>query len=256
VPALLFAPRTPRADAPVVVHVGEEGKPRALEPATLPVRLARNGFRVLAIDVRDTGEGALCVSPRFPVRWEGKLTAYDPDLWRREMLAIRALGVGRSRSGLRVLDILRAGDLLDERGLLGAGYAIVGEGRLGIEALKAAALDARAAAAIAVRTLVSYRMITDHPYYNQDQHVWTPGALKDYDIPDLPILIAPRPVAFIGPVDHMTQPVGLSELRRRFRGARVAYATAGQADGLVLALARGRPSVGRKVVEVLGRGEP
>ena len=251
IPSLLFTPRTPRAHAPVVVHACEEGKPGAVEPATLPVLLARKGFPVLSIDARDTGEGALCEIPAFPARSNGKLCAYHPELWRREQLAIRALGLGRSRSAMRALDIIRAGDLLEERGLSDEGYVVVGEGRLGVCALKAAAFDARTAAVAAVRTLASYRMITDNPYYNQFQHFWTPGALKDYDIPDLPALVAPRPVAFIAAVDHMTRRVEKTELRRRFAYARAAYAAAGHPGGLILAPAPRLSSICRRVVDLL-----
>jgi len=256
VPALLLTPKDLCAGAPVVVHACEEGKPSALEPDSLPVLLARHGFRVLAIDVRDTGEGALCDNPPFPDRHRKGLCAYIPELWRREFLAIRALGVGRSRSGMRVLDIIRAGDWLKARGLLGSGFAVVGEGRLGVEALKAAALDTRVAAVAAVGTLASYRLITDNPYYNQFQHFWTPGALKDYDIPDLPALVAPRPAAFIGAVDHMTRPMGKAELRKRFAWAKAVYSAAGSADNLIVAPAADLVHIGQKIADVLLRVIP
>jgi hypothetical protein len=181
------------------------------------------------------------------------MCAYIPELWRHELLAIRALGVGRTRSGMRVLDILRAGDWLNSRGLLGRGFAVVGEGRLGIEALKAAALDPRVVAVAAVRTLASYRLITDNPYYNQFQHFWTPGALKDYDIPDLPALVAPRPVAFVGAVDQMTRPLGKADLARRFVWAKAAYALAGSPDALILDTEQDQARISQRLVDVLHR---
>lgn len=256
VPALMLTPRALHPRAPVIVHACEEGKPRALTPDSLPVLLARQGFRVLSLDVRDTGEGALCDSPPFPDHHRKGMCAYIPELWRREMLAIRALGVGRSRSGMRVLDIIRAGDLLKERGLLGQGFAAVGEGRLGVEALKAAAFDERVCAAVAVRTLASYRLITDNPYYNQYQHFWTPGALRDYDIPDLPVLAAPRPVAVLGAVDHMTRPVAEAELNRRFAWPKAAYAAAGSRDALVLASEQDQVRISQRIAGMLLRAAP
>jgi cephalosporin-C deacetylase-like acetyl esterase len=253
VPALLLTPTVPRPGAPVLVHACEGGKPQTLNPESLPVRLARQGFRVLSIDVRDTGEGALGDSPPFPECHRKGMCAYIPELWRREMLAIRALGVGRSRSGMRVLDLIRAGDLLEARGLLGHGFAVVGEGRLGVEALKAAALDARVCAVAAVHTLAAYRFITDHPYYNQYQHFWTPGALKDYDIPDLAALAAPRPAALIGAVDHLTRPVGRAGLSRRYAWARACYAAASAPDALMLVPAKDAAESCRRIVEILRR---
>jgi hypothetical protein len=251
VPALLLTPKSLRCDAPVVVHACEAGKPRTLNADSLPVFLARSGFRVLSLDVRDTGEGALCDTPPFPDRHRKGMCAYIPDLWRRELLAIRARGVGRTRSGMRVLDILRAGDWLESRGLLGRGFAVVGEGRLGVEAFKAAALDARVTAVAAVRTLASYRLITDNPYYVQYQHFWTPGVLKDYDIPDLPSLTAPRPAAFLGAVNHMSQPLDKTELLKRFAWARKTYAATGHADRLILGAESDPGAVYRTLVDVL-----
>lgn len=251
--ALLLTPNRLRGGLPTVVHAAEDGKLKAFEPGSLPGSLVRQGFRVLCIDVRDTGEGALCETPPFPDRHRKGLCAYMPALWRRELLAIRALGIGRSRSGMRVLDIIRAGDWLKERDLIKTGFVVVGEGRLGIEALKAAALDSRVTAVATVRTLASYRFITDNPYYNQYQHFWTPGALKDYDIPDLPALAAPRPVAFIAPVDHMTRVVGKLDLHRRFAWARAAYTVAGKPEALVLEPETHPARIGRRVGEFLLR---
>ena len=253
IPALLLTPKHPREGVPTVIHACEDGKPKTLNPDLLPVFLARHGFRVLSIDVRDTGEGALGDSPPFPEHHRKGMCAYIPELWRREMLAIRALGVGRSRSGMRVLDIIRAGDWLESRGLPEGGFAVVGEGRLGVEALKAAALDARVTAVAAVRTLASYRLITDNAYYNQCQHFWTPGALKDYDVPDLPALVAPRPVGLVGAVDHMTRTMGKADLLKRFSWAKAAYAVAGSPDGLVLAPEEEPIRVGQQVIEILLR---
>jgi hypothetical protein len=264
IPSLLFTPNTPRANAPVVIHACEEGKPKTPDSGTLPVFLAAKGFRVLSIDVRDTGEGALCEIPKFPFKDPtshknpffadkkvGTLCAFDPHMWRRELLAMRALALGHTRSGMRSLDIIRAGDFLKERGLLGKGYVAIGEGILGLCALKAAAFDARAVAVIALRTLVSFRMVTDNTYYNQFQYVWTPGVLKDYDIPDLPALVAPRPVAFISAIDQNTKPIDLTDLNRHFSYAQKCYAAAGCPNGLILKQVRGLPSIFKNVVEVL-----
>ena len=251
VPALLLLPRDARPDAPVVVHAGESGKPAALEPVTLAVALARTGLPVLSIDARGTGETSLCDvddSDTWPARtrnWRN----FNGARWQHDQLAIRALSVGRSRSGMRVLDVLRAAELVRARGgLRGRPVALVGEGRGGVWAMKAAAFDRRIAAAAAVRTLASYRMLVDKPEYNQFEHFWVPGALLDYDVPDLPALVAPRPVLVLDPVDQMSRRLGAAAAGRVFAYARRVYRASGRRNALVIRRTAGTAASQARVI--------
>ena len=256
VPGLLFLPADCVADAPVVVHAAEQGKPRSLDPLPLPARLARRGVPVLSIDVRDTGEtstGGFDDSDNWPAKsrdWR----AFNGTRWLHDQLAIRALSIGRSRSAMRVLDLLRAVDVIRGRaGLKGRPVILVGEGRGGIWAMKAAAFDRRIAGAAAVGTLASYRMLTDHPYYNQFEHFWVPGALLDYDVPDLPALVAPRPVWLLDPVDQMTRRLGEATARKLFTYARRVYEALGSSDALVVRRTAGTSaSQARSLADFLG----
>jgi len=251
IPGLLFTPSDADPMLPVVIYAGEHGKPATLTPGPVPLLLARRGCLVLAIDVRDTGETSLC-----PVEPRTKWRDYHPERWKHDCLAIRALAIGRSRCAMRVLDVVRAVDVLDERGTLAdRAVAVVGEGRGGIWAMKAAAFDPRIAAVAAVRTLASYRLITDNVYYNQFEHFWVPGVLADYDVPDLPVLVAPRPLAILSPVDHMSRPLSERAIKKCFAHARGAYALLGRPDALVLARAAAGASVARTVVEFLRHAE-
>jgi dienelactone hydrolase len=237
VPALLLAPRGAGPGAPVVIHAAECGKPTSLRRSSLPLRLARRGCRVLSVDVRDAGEtslGPILDDDNWP---EGSTDwrAFNGRRWAHDLLAIRALGVGRSRSAMRVLDVVRAIDLLGRRGLLKRGGPfLVGEGRGGAWCLKAAALDRRAAGVCAVRVLGSYRMITDNHYYKQFEHFWVPGALADYDLPDLPALVAPRPVLVLDPVDQMSRRMPEKSARRLYGFARATFGALGNPRGLAV----------------------
>jgi len=257
VPALLFLPEKGRPDSAVVVHAGERGKPAELEPASLPVRLARSGHPVLSIDVRDTGETSLrpiTNEDNWPPKsrnWRN----FNGTRWDHDLLAVRALALGRSRSAMRTLDIIRAVDLVQKRPDLGKRPVVIaGEGRGGIWAMKAAAFDARIAAVAAIRTLPSYRLLTDNRYYNQFGHFWVPGALLDYDVGDLPALVAPRPVWILDPVGQMTRRLTETKTKRSFKYARGAYALLGHPDALVIQRTAGTPaSLARHVAGRMSR---
>jgi hypothetical protein len=103
-----------------------------------------------------------------------------------------------------------------------------------------------------VRTLASYRMITDHPEYNQFGHFWVPGALLDYDLPDLPELVAPRPVLMLDPVDQMSRRLDAAAAQKLLRPARAVYRALGVPDGVAVERTAGSPaSLARHIAERL-----
>jgi cephalosporin-C deacetylase-like acetyl esterase len=255
VPGLLFVPDGCDADAPLIVHTSDAGKPIAIEPAGLSIRLMRAGYPVFSIDVRDTGE--TCIGPvddsdTWPPRsrnWRN----FNGMRWRHDLLAIRALGVGRSRTAMRALDLIRAIDVMEEGGdLAGRQVVLLGEGRGGIWAMQAAAFDRRVAAVAAVRTLASYRFLTDLAEYNQFEHFWVPGVLLDYDVPDLPALVAPRPVWLLDPVDGMSSRLDAGDAADRFAYARRVYERLGASDALAVQRTSGSAaSVVRRLADQL-----
>jgi cephalosporin-C deacetylase-like acetyl esterase len=252
IPSLCFVPDGCPGDAPVVVHVSEAGKPTTLGPQSLPVRLMRTGLPVLSIDVRDAGETSVCEIdnrdnwPEKTRNWRD----FNGTRWTHDVLAIRSWGFGRTRSGMRVLDVLRAVDLAGELpGFRSRRVVAVGEGRGGVWVLKAAAFDTRVVAVAAVKMLASYRFITDHVEFNQFEHFFVPGALLDYDLPDLPALVAPRPVLLLNTVDGMSKPLSDAAARRAFAFARDAHDAL---DGaFTLARVAGPASVAKRVAGIV-----
>jgi pimeloyl-ACP methyl ester carboxylesterase len=248
IPSLLFLPRELRPERPVVVHASEAGKPTDTEPMSLPIRLMQWGWPVLSIDVRDTGETSVCTEVRGK-KWRD----FSDCRWRHDRLAIRALALGGSRPALRTLDVLRAVDLLQERAeLRSRNVVVVGEGRGGIWALKAAAFDRRIKAVACLGMLASYKLLTENRYYNQLNHFWVPGVLLDYDIPDLPALIAPRPVWILDPIDHMSKRPSEASAGNWFRYSRGVYRVLGQPQGLIIARTAGSvASAAKRVAQLL-----
>jgi hypothetical protein len=207
--------------------------------------------------VRDVGEtsiGPLHDRDNWPPRtrnWRN----FKGSRWAHDRLAVRALGVGRTRSGMRVLDVIRAVEFMRQRFSGNLQIALVGEERGAIWGLKAAALDRRIGTVVALRMLPSYRLLTESPEYNQFDHFWVPGALLDYDVCDLPALVAPRCVAIADAVDQMGRRLTVPESSRFFGYARRAYRELGASANLsVVRTAGSAAAAARAVLAALDQG--
>jgi len=219
-PALLIAPRE-GARGPVFVHAAELGKPQKLGEAALPFRLALAGHRVLSVDVRGTGELDLERGKRTQV------SRYDQIHFRRDSLAISSTSAGRTMLGQRAFDLIRCVDYLRAReDTADAPVVLVGERVGGSWCLAAAVADERPAAVATVGTLASYRLIIENKWNNLREYFWVPGALADYDLCDLPALIAPRPVALINVVDQMVHVMDADAIRAEYAWAARYYEAA------------------------------
>ncbi len=102
----------------------------------------------------------------------------------------------------------------------------------GVWALSAAAFDARPAGVICVNTVPSYKLIVGSRYYNTRDYFWVPAALKDFDLPDLIGLVAPRPAVLIDPRDALLKPLARTQCRDLCHWARGAYHILGKPQGL------------------------
>ena len=204
-PALLLTPKQPKADAPVIVHASQWGKPTQPASPSVALSLVRNGYIVFAIDARGAGE--------TDARKDTTLkpaTHYDPPQWSVDSAAVCLAYANTTALALRALDVIRAVDYVQgQKALAGRGVILVGEELAGLWALVAAAFDPRPAGVVCVGMVPSYKLIVGSQYYKVRDYFWVRGALVDYDIPDLPALVAPRPVALIDSVDAMLEPLSV-----------------------------------------------
>ncbi|GAH43678.1 unnamed protein product, partial [marine sediment metagenome] len=220
-PALFIAPKQ-GTRGPVFVHAAELGKPQEPDESALPFRLALAGCRVLSVDVRGMGELDIERGKRTQV------SEYDPIHWRRDSLAISSTGGGRTMLGQRAFDLVRCVDYLRSReDTAEAPLVLVGERLGGSWCLVAAVADERVSAVATVGTLASYRLIIDNKWNNLREYFWVPGALADYDLCDLPALIAPRPVALINTVDQMLHVMETDAVQEEYSWAAKYYEVAG-----------------------------
>ena len=199
-PAALLSPEG--AEGPVVIHVAEAGKPREMDTESLVLELAKRGVRVLSVDVRGIGEADISAQP-----WPNPSNGYEPAQWRRDSLAASCAYGKTTMLALRTYDVIRCVDWV--RAEVGdVPVMAVGEGLGGVWAMLAAAFDERIEGVACRHTLVSYRHLVGTELYSLQGYFWVPGALRDYDLPELPRLIAPRPVLLLGAVDGQGKTVG------------------------------------------------
>jgi len=222
-PGLLLRPRSPAPNAPVILHASQWGKPTKPDAPSLALSLVRRGFTVFSIDARGSGE----TDPRQGQTLR-EMTQYDPLQWRVDSAAVSLAYADTTALALRAFDLIRALDALQATpSLADRPVALVGEELAGLWALVAAAFDPRPVAVCCVRMTPSYKLITGSQYYKVRDYFWVASALMDYDIPDLPALAAPRPVALIDPVDALLEPLDLDACRAHCRWASEVYALLG-----------------------------
>jgi cephalosporin-C deacetylase-like acetyl esterase len=202
-PALLLRPRKAKPAATLVLHVAEIGKPADPGKPSLVLELVRKGFTVFSLDVRGAGE----TDPRNRPAMK-PLEFYDPQQFQFDSCAVRCAGFGTTLLAMQAFDVIRANDYLAARSdLARQRVVLLGEGLGGVWTLAAAAFDPRPAGVITVGTVPSYKLIVGAQYYASRDYFWVPGALRDFDLPDLVALAAPRPAILVDPADAMLAPL-------------------------------------------------
>lgn len=207
IPALLIKPNDIKAnDCPIFIYTSDQGKPERFVDTLMPFKLANDGFIVLAIDVRGTGE----TSPTASLPITDKYASYTPIQWRHDVLAIQSTTFNRTMPGMRVLDMIRAVDFINSRDdLKGRNVVAVGEGLGGLWASLVSIFDSRVKGVVTIGTLPSYKPLITSKYYNVNPgYFWLPGALTDFDILDLMRLVSPKQNIWIDPIGYLGEKLG------------------------------------------------
>lgn len=228
-PAALLQPK-PAGEGTVVLHVAELGKPTSATQSSLALELARAGHVVFSVDVRGAGE----TDPRTRATLL-PLTRPDSQQWAFDFSAADSAQAGTTMTAMQIFDVIRATDYLAGRAdLRGRPIILLGEGFGGVWALGAAAFDDRPAGVVCVRTVPSYVLIVAAQYYQIRDYFWVPGALRDFDLPDLAALIAPRPTVLINPIDAMLEPLEVDRCWAMYGWPRDVYRALGAPDALAI----------------------
>jgi dienelactone hydrolase len=174
-PAWLFVPEQAPSGR-VVFSVHERGKEADAALDGRIEQLVRSGVRVLAVDLRGTGQTQQTGQTKWGLidaDWQDVCTAYC---------------LGQSYVGMRAEDVLSVARYAAEHldGGPGAAVDLTATGNVGVPALHAAALEPSLFASVKLsQTLVSWasvieRRVTLKQYANVVQ-----GALLEYDLPNL-----------------------------------------------------------------------
>lgn len=109
---------------------------------------------------------------------------------------------------MRTFDIIKGVDFIKSRDeLRNRDIVIIGEGSGGLWAITAAAFDERINGIVTIGTLPSYMPLIENKYYNNVWgYFWLPGALRDFDIPDLAKLASSIKQVWINPVNQLGEP--------------------------------------------------
>ena len=154
-----------------------------------PILAAQHG--VVALDLRGWGE----TEPHF----SDVKADFDWELF----FAYRGLEIGKPLLGQRMKDLLANAPRYAGRRTWG----LVGVGPGAIVAAHAAALDARVERLITVNGLASYRALAEDPLASHPFSAYLPGVVGQYDVRDLYMAVAPRPVLAVNPLDSRGRPL-------------------------------------------------
>ena len=169
-PGLTYHPAQPIRDAYLYLH--EDGKIADGAPGGPIEKLVKEGYVVVAIDLRGIGETA-----------SGKPDALLGD----SKTYFLAYLLGRPLVGLHTEDALAGGHFVaNYKTKTPRRVHLIGVGRAGIAALHAAALEPDLFASVTLRrTLPSWTSIIKQPVPQGQLTTTVHGALKTYDLPDL-----------------------------------------------------------------------
>jgi hypothetical protein len=191
IPAFLAVPANPSSEAGALLYVDGRGKSAA---APRLEQWMKNGVIVMGIDVRGRGENAGRPEPR----------RYTDDWFGDVSNAFAAFHLGKTLVGMRAGDIARAVDVLTSRPDLQArSIRAIGAGAAGVATLFAAAFDQRINSVELERTLVSYRSVVESRLHRGVLEDVVPGALREFDLPDVIAAMGPKVARVSDPVDAM-----------------------------------------------------
>jgi dienelactone hydrolase len=169
-PGLTYHPPMPRGEAYLYLH--EDGKLADGAPGGPIEKLVKDGYVVVAVDLRGIGETAAGKPDALLGGWKNYYLAYL---------------LGQSLVGLHTEDALTAGHFVAHyKTKTPRKVHLVAVGRAGIPVLHAAALAPEAFATVTLRQpLESWSSIVSRPVPTGQLPLTVHGALEVYDLPDL-----------------------------------------------------------------------
>jgi cephalosporin-C deacetylase-like acetyl esterase len=222
IPSVLFLPDSGPPRKPVVFIAEGEGKSATI---TASDRLARAGFIVLSVDLRGMGE------TQIPPENDSEFYRYFGD-YEDGMTSIL---MNRTLAGMRARDIVRGLDMLSARADVDTDkLSAIGRNGAAVPLLYAALFDKRLKAVALEGMLVSYDAVATTRLQRVIFEQIVPGALIDFDLPDLVSALAPRTVWLSDGATPTHTAVPRAEFVQAYAPALRAFTLAGAPDALRL----------------------
>jgi len=185
IPYLLLIPLKPNNKAIIYLH--PSGKSAEASAGGEMEWFVNNGFTVLAPDLIGTGETGPGV-----FHGDAFIEGNSHNLWYASML------IGRSILGIRTGDVVRLRSLLRNSNEV---YGVARKEMCPV-LVHAAAFDTTIKRIALIEPYSSYQSIVMNRFYrSQFVHSLVPGALMEYDLPDLEAGLAPRKLLIAGVTD-------------------------------------------------------
>jgi cephalosporin-C deacetylase-like acetyl esterase len=209
-PMLAFIPNGD-GPHPAVIYLQPEGKASDAALGGTMESLVGQGYVVLAPDLLGFGELGDSDFRGDAYDYGVGVGAYN--IW------WTANQVGRSLVGINAGDVIRTAEFLRSRSDVNQDrLSAIGIGELGPVLLHAAAFDRSISDVVLVQSPITYESFVLNRYYRPELvHSVVPGALREYDLPDLAAALAPRGLLLVNAIDQWREPVSVEETRNTYQ---------------------------------------
>jgi dienelactone hydrolase len=221
IPYLLMVPDNPNKRAVICLH--PSGKSEAAQPGGDMEWFVKNGFTVLAPDLIGRGE----MGPGV-FRGDAYIEGDSHNLWYESIL------IGRSITGVRTGDVIRLVKLLKNKPDIQDIYGVAMKESVPV-LLHAAAFSSDISRLALIEPCISYNSIVMNMFYKSSFiSEAVPGALKEYDLPDLASGLAPRKLLMAGVTDGNGSKEDFENINKEIDIIRSGYQLKGSAGQFIV----------------------
>lgn len=193
-----------------VLLLDDQGKAQAVQKDKLADKLASQGYEVVVPDLSGIGE----LGSGFINGGDSVIEGVPLNLWFFGMLTHKSLVATRAEEIMILAGFIRT------NGTAGSALAGVAVGTLTSDLLHAAAIRNPFGKLVLVQPLVSYQSITEERLYKPGFALSAvPGALAEYDLPDLVEALSAKDLLLINPVTAAGKEVSQQQADSIYRPA-------------------------------------
>jgi len=190
---------------PVILYLNDLGKQAILQDTTVVDKLLKEGFRIIAIDLRGTGE-----------------TAPGRESWHWDFLA------GRPIFGQRVKDVCSSVRWIQQPEWMASEIYIWANGVSSLLAAFAAARCDGISGMVLENPLISFESVVSARLPEYGDEILMPGVLELFDLPQVFQALAPLKVTLVNPLLGDKSPATESDIRSAYRAVSESYRAVGE----------------------------